>query len=456
MSSTTALPGRVLFFYAIGQLGWSTLINIVGLQLVYFYIPPQDAGIPIFITQATFLLVLNAITFIAASGRVFDAITDPIIANWSDNYQHPAGRRIPFLRYGAIPSAVFCVLMFVPIVQGESYWNIIWLVVMQLGFFLALTVYVTPFFALLPELGKTAAERLNLSTWISITYALGIILAAQTPVLAGAFKSAGFTPAGSLQLAFGIVAFFATLCMLVPAFTIDEHAYTQSAPPLNLPMMEALRRTFRNSYFRYYVVADFSYFMGLTIIQTGLLYYITVLLQLEESLVAALLALMVLSSFLFYPLVNFLAKKYNKKILVVGSFFWMSVVFLGIYFLGWFPLPNSTQAYLLILTYAVPIAFLGVLPNAILADIAGEDALASGEPQEGMYFAARTLLQKFGQTFGIFIFAALTTLGKDVGDDWGIRLSGLVGFVLCLAAGAVFTRYNEKQLLAKMAEHEAK
>jgi GPH family glycoside/pentoside/hexuronide:cation symporter len=221
-------------------------------------------------------------------------------------------------------------------------------------------------------------------------------------------------------------------------------------------MMEALRRTFRNSYFRYYVVADFSYFMGLTIIQTGLLYYITVLLQLEESLVAGLLALMVLSSFVFYPLVNYLAKKYNKKILVVGSFFWMSVVFLAIYFLGWFPLPNSTQAYLLILTYAVPVAFLGVLPNAILADIAGEDALSSGEPQEGMYFAARTLLQKFGQTFGIFIFAALTTLGKDVGDDWGIRLSGLVGFVLCLAAGAVFTRYNEQQLLAKMAELEAK
>ncbi|MCB0034407.1 MAG: MFS transporter, partial [Anaerolineales bacterium] len=92
----------------------------------------------------------------------------------------------------------------------------------------------------------------------------------------------------------------------------------------------------------------------------------------------------------------------------------------------------------------------GVLPNAILADIAEHDALQTGQPKEGMYFAARTLMQKFGQTFGIFVFAMLTTLGKDPGDDLGIRLSGLFGFVLCLLAGLLFIRYNERQLLQEI------
>ena len=35
------LPRQIA--YAVGQLGWSTLINVVRLALVYFYLPP-DGG----------------------------------------------------------------------------------------------------------------------------------------------------------------------------------------------------------------------------------------------------------------------------------------------------------------------------------------------------------------------------------------------------------------------------
>ncbi|MCB0307114.1 MAG: PDZ domain-containing protein, partial [Calditrichaeota bacterium] len=102
----------------------------------------------------------------------------------------------------------------------------------------------------------------------------------------------------------------------------------------------------------------------------------------------------------------------------------MSGIFLMIYFLGRLPLDSQLQAYLIVICFALPLSFLGILPNAILADIAEHDALASGIKQEGMFFAARTLMQKFGQTFGVLLFAALTTLGKDPGHDLGIRLSG--------------------------------
>ncbi len=439
--------------YAIGQLGWSTLVNIIGLMLVYFYVPPDDAGIPFLITQVVFLGILNAVSLIAASGRLVDAVTDPLIASFSDRSTHKRGRRIPFMLAGAFPAALFCFLMFVPPAGEISAWNMVWLVVVQALFYTLLTAYVTPYFALLPELGHTSNQRLNLSTWISITYALGIIVAAQTPLLADVFQSAlGLSSRmTAFQAAIGTLAVFAFLLMLVPTILIDERRYCQSKPT-SVPFFPALRQTFRNPHFIYYVIADFAYFMGLAIINTGLLFYITVLLGLPEALVGSLLAIMVLSSFVFYPLVNLLARKVGKKILVVISFLVMSFVFLGIYFFGNFPLSPETQAYMLVLFYSVPLAFLGVLPNAILADIAGHDALKTGEAKEGMYFAARTLMQKFGQTFGIFIFAALLTLGKDPGNDFGIRLSGIVGFLLCFSAGVVFTRYQEDRLLAEMRE----
>ena len=125
---------------------------------------------------------------------------------------------------------------------------------------------------------------------------------------------------------------------------------------------------------------------------------------------------------------------------------------MGVYFFGRTSIDPTVQAYMLVLLYSVPLSFLSVLPNAILADIAEHDALQSGERKEGMFFAARTLMQKFGQTFGILVFAMLTTFGKDPGDDLGIRLSGVAGFLLCLGAGLAFMRYNERKLMQETAQ----
>lgn len=447
------LPFSKQIAYALGQFGWSTLMNVINLQLVYFYQPPKSAGIPLFLPEVVFLLVLNVLALLAAGGRLFDAVTDPLIASWSDRYDSPAGRRIPFLKWSALPAAVFCLLLFFPIVSSQSYWNVLWLFLIQLGFYICLTAYVTPFFALLPELGHTVDDRLNLSTWISVTYALGIVLASQVPGLGkllGPLVGA-VSPVGQLQVAIAFVCGVSVLLMWVPVWFIDEKRYTLGSGA-DIPMMEAIKKTFHNRNFTYYVVADLTYFMGVTMMTTGLLYYITVLLGLKEERMGLLLTMMVVLSFVFYPVVNVLAKKLGKKPLVSGAFFWMSLIFMAIFFLGRFPVGKDTQAYLLIVLYAIPIAFLGILPNAVLADIAEHDAQQTGIRQEGMFFAVRTLMQKCGQTLGVFVFAILTTFGKDPGHDLGIRLSGIAGAVLCLVAGTYFLRYGEKQLLAELQE----
>lgn len=157
------------------------LNGLVAIQLVYFYIPPieedeQSSGSPIFpiyVTQQPILVVLNVITILATAGRVFDAVTDPLIASLSDRLHHPRGRRIPCLFVGAVPACVSCALLFVPIEPSESGWNVLWLAMIQAVFYFFLTIYVTPYFALLPELGHTATERLHLATWIAITFAIG-------------------------------------------------------------------------------------------------------------------------------------------------------------------------------------------------------------------------------------------------------------------------------------------
>ncbi len=477
MSGPEKLPFSKQVAYAVGQFGWSTLMNLVNLTLVYFYIPPDTACLPFFVTQEQFFVVLNIITLILASGRLFDAVTDPLIAGFSDHSKHRKGRRIPFMFWSTVPAALFCALLFFPPTASESVTNIFWLVVIQFLFFLFITVYVTPYFALIAELGQTPKERLNLSTYISITYALGIVLAAQTPQIGNAL-SAGMEldKVTGLQFAVALVCVIAVIMMIVPTLFIDERRYCRPVES-NVPIMESLKTCLKNPNFVPYVVADLAYFMGLTVIMTGMRYYIEVLLGIgvlpaegatagsdgcaqeagaAEQLLGGVMTAIVVVSFLFYPVVNLLATRIGKKPLVLFAFLWFGGVFFLVYFLGQLPLAKELQIYVVAMLASIPMAFLGVLPNAILADIAEHDALKTGVRQEGMYFGARTLLQKVGVTGGVVVFAGLTNFGKDIGDDLGIRLSGMAGMALCVLAFMAFSRYREREVLAEIKQMEEK
>ncbi|MBR5981257.1 MAG: sodium:solute symporter, partial [Firmicutes bacterium] len=76
---------KIKWIFAIGQLGWSILAGIIGNLLVNFYLPDSTGdGVITFVTSAT-VLGLTAIGIITACGRIVDAVTDPWIANLSDN-----------------------------------------------------------------------------------------------------------------------------------------------------------------------------------------------------------------------------------------------------------------------------------------------------------------------------------------------------------------------------------
>jgi len=159
---------------------------------------------------------------------------------------------------------------------------------------------------------------------------------------------------------------------------------------------------------------------------------------------------MIVVSILFYPLVVHISKFIRKKYLISFGLVLMGLVFLGIFFLGKLPLEPRIQIYLFALLASIPVAILGIIPYAIIAEIAQLDGLRTGMHKEGMYFAVRNFFYKLGMTTGIICFTILTLWGKDPGDDLGIRLTGLLGCCLCLIAGVSFLAYKEKSILKEI------
>ena len=438
------LPFKKQISYACGMIGWSIMTNIIIVMLPYFYLPPSNSGLTPFVPQLLLFGVLNIMSVIAASGRLVDAFFDPFIASLSDKSGNPKGRRIPFMKWAILPAVIFCGLTFCPLVKAESLHNAFWLAFTLICFFMGVTTYIIPYNALLPELADTAAEKVKLSSFQQVGFVIGIIISALVNNYADLVQ-VFFGVANrdtAVQYTIWGLSVFAGLIMLVPVLAIDEKKYSSSKPS-QVPIFLAIRKTFSQRNFKYYLISDFSFYMALSIISSGLLFFVTVLLKLPESMGGLLMLTMVLVSLAFYPLINYLSKRIGKKPIVLFSFGLLSLIFVAIYFLGKFPFSPKVQVYALVLGAAFPLASLGILPNAILAEIAQKDAAETGENREGMFFAVKYLFVKLGQTMGIALFAFLTVYGKDPGNDRGLRLNGVWGFVLCLLALVFFSRFKE-------------
>jgi Na+/melibiose symporter-like transporter len=457
------LPGWKLVMFALGQLGWSLASWSVSNALTFFFLPPEKAGgggalFPTFIYQGAIFGALTIIGLINAGGRIWDAITDPWVANLSDRSTSKLGRRRLFLLIAAVPTAVLAFLVFIPIADGATARgqtiNAIWLAVTMTLYYWFITMYCTPFNALISELGHSPNERLGISTAISVTWALGFALGNQAyaiyPALA---KSFGLAPERAFQCTLGAFELLAAILMLLPVIFIDERKYAE-VHASDEGVFKAVASTFKNKNFLAFVLSDLPYWVALNFIQMGITYYVITLLGLPETLPSFLMLVMFVLSFAFYLPVNLIAKKVGKKPLLVFAFGAFALDFLFAFFLGRLPIPAVAQAWLVVVIAALPMAIFGILPNAIVADVAESHGIETGQYKAGIFFGARTFMMKMGIALANLLFPSLLLLGKSAASPVGIRASALCALAFCLLGMAFFLRYDEKKVIATLARKE--
>lgn len=450
------LPLHGKLAYAIGQFGWSLggygVINLLN----YFYFPPEGTKmghLPTFITPQLFwgFTILGIIAF---AGRVFDAVTDPIIAGFSDHSLPPFGRRVNFLALGGAPTAVFGFMAFFPPILGESWLNVLWLAVAVFGFFLAMTLYCAPFFALLSELGHTSAERLTLATMASVAWAIGFAVGnlvyalrpAAEPLLAAWGVAPELLSMRSFQFVLAIFAAVSTIAMYAPFFFIDERKHCRPHSSAE-SISQSVVATMRNRNFRWFAASDLFYWISLTILQTSIGYYVTLILKAKEELASALLMTIFLLSFVFYVPVHFMARKYGKRKTMLLGFWIFCATYAFVTIAGdSMPIPAIAQGYVVAVLLALPMAIFGILPVATVADIAEADGITTGSYREGMFMATHTLAMKVGMSMAALIIPSLLSFGKSVDNPLGVRLSAGMALLFCAIGLYCLWKFNEREV----------
>lgn len=448
--SVTPLPLAGQLIYASGSAAFTMLERLILLYMPFYYLPPREYNLENLFPDQTYLGLFTILGTALVAGRIFDGISDPIIAALSDNNSSSLGRRKLFLLIGGLPLALSTLLVFFPPDPNRTaLLNGFWLGLMMAIFYIAFTTYVNPYLALLPELGHNNALRINLSTFIAFFGLCGMIMITILfPLLAAAIRDSGADLRTAYRTAVLIFSIIALVLLYAAPLGFNENKHCRPAKVPHMGTWQSLRQTYAVKPFCIFLSGEIFLQFAMNMVTLGLIYYAVVIFQREERFMIILAGLTIGGALLCFPLVNIIAKKVGKKKVITAGvlslFFSGLIIFLlsfnmtGIYF---------TISLAMFILAGLPLAVLTILINPTIADLARADYFKTGMSREAMFFGARAIPIKLTIAMAGVVFAyLLSAYGKDIAAPLGVQLSTLAVSIAALCSFFCFRFYPELEV----------
>ncbi len=441
---------KMIICFCLPQFAVGLFTTMLNNYLIYFYQPTAASGLPTLITQGyVFAGVLTVIGLIKALGHVLDAVSDPVVAGLSDKCKHKDGRRIPFMKWAAIPFAVSALLIFWS-PSTNPLFNNIWLAIFIWAYYIFYTLYMIPHHALLPEMVRDGNKLLDAYTWNSLFFVVGSMLGYATTAIVAVMKGFGFEPVMAWRMTFLSFTVIGVVLLLIPSFVIKEKDFVNSVRPTQ-PLLASLKHAFSNRHFRIVTLAQLFEGTGMSFFQACIMYYITELMGIPEEKSIIIMATSIVGSLVLYPLVNKWSKKMGKKVPMVVGCIVFAIAQVTICVVDVFPKEYAmVTALAFALFVSLPFAVLNILPGSMMADVIRYDTAKTGINQEGTFAAAKSFITKMGTSLATMIIPSLLIVGAVTGESVGhngLLLTALVGAGFTLVSIIIFLRYDEKEVL---------
>ncbi|MBL7215873.1 MAG: MFS transporter [Phycisphaerae bacterium] len=377
--------------------------------------------------------------------RLFDAITDPIMGNISDNTRSRFGRRKPYIALGAILSAILLPLIWMPPVRTEEgmFWYFTLMAIVYTG---AYTVFVIPYTALGYELTTDYNERTKVLAWRMYIGLLGSLTVPWLYKLCLLPIFGGDAAVGVLWVGIALGAVI-IITGILPVLSCRENKEIQNQEKINL--FHAMLYTLKNKPYLIllggFVIFMFALFGIGTLSLYVNIYYVY---GGDEASGATLSAmggsLAALTSYLSLPLLTWFSIRYGKRNAMIGG---LSVAMLGVLSM-WFTITPKMPYLQLVSFFICGIGLQGcwLMLSSMVADICDEDELKTGLRREGIYGAVYSFAQKASLALtavvgGLVIkFSGFdTTAAKEIGVSSDVLHNMKLFFIVGQAVAFLLT-----------------
>ena len=353
--------------------------------------------------------------------RIFDAISDPMLGYISDNTRTRWGRRRPFIFVGALTAGLIFALMW-QLPEGHSQMFYFWVfLAASIAFFLAYTVYATPFVAFGYEMTPDYHERTRLHAFANT---VGQLAWLGVPWFYALMASNLFenTVHGARVLAVWVGIIVAVLGVVPAIFCREKQTVApKAAAGFTKNMIEFFKgigTTFKCSPFVKLCAATFLVFNGF---QLGMSFSLYVMIYYvfrgNDASAGKLMGWFGMLTSIFtlcvIPLTGWIATRIGKRktFLITIS---LSIVGYAIKWIGY----NPDHPYWLL--FSAPLVAFGTgslftLMGSMISDVCDYDELKTHQRREGVFGAIYWWMVKVGMALaGLLTGILLKTSGFDV------------------------------------------
>ena len=326
--------------------------------------------------------------------KFWDAITDPIMGNISDNTRMKFGRRKPYMLVGSFVGGLIFALMWSPSPEWSETMLFLYLTGMSILFYTAYTVFIVPCNGLASELTMDVDERTRVMAYRSFFAGLAGLI---TP---WAYNLCFYKPFGETEVEAvkWVAALFGLLIIItgaIPAIFCKENPAGEEQEKIKI--VRGVKETVKNRPFLLIVGMIFFILMGIFLVQPMQLYIgVYYLFDGDKSAVAQLAgwagSLYALASIAATPVVAWLGTRFGKRRTLLVS----QVILIVSSLLSWFLYtPSNPYLSLVCMAMMAPgMACVWILLSSMVADACDYDELSTGLRREGMYGAMTSWFTK--------------------------------------------------------------
>lgn len=353
-------------------------------------------------------------TYIAIGWIIFgvwNAINDPLFGFISDNTRSKLGRRIPYLRYLSFIYTLSFIACWYPLGNLSNQ------LVLFINFLVVLVVVDTFFsitglcyFCLPCEMALTSKNRASIGLVGSLFNVIAVIIVFVVPIVLLTGDDTAINPLfRPVMIILGIISGF---LIFGSSYFIKENKFAQLQETESV--FKGFRELIKNKAFFYFEIANFALTLLTTIIQTGILYYIDYVVQLDIDAVMANpdpnYIFMVVSLLTFLVVGMFFVLKkidvYGPRKIALFTFTSTTIGFIAFFFTG-----RSLFGSFIPLVFMIVGAIGGMIVMPVLiGDLTDNDELITGRRREGLYAGVNALITKPAISIANWAFLGLIPL----------------------------------------------
>lgn len=423
---------KTQILYGVG-VSYAIVDQIFAQWILYFYIPTEASGLKSFMAPAMVSLALSI-------SRLVDMISDPLVGYLSDKIDTKYGRRIPFIAAGAIPLGLTTVAFFYPNMANEKM-SFLYLATVGALFFIFYTIVGAPYNALIPEIGATPKEKVNLSTWQSVFRLIYTAIAMIIPGVLIAKIGKGNTLTGIRGMVI-FLSIIAVVGIFVTVFSVKEKEYSKPVEKIE-DIKTVMKKIAKEKNFYFYLLGLLFFFVGFNNLRAIMNYYVEGVMGYGKGMITVAAGILFGTAALFFYPTNLATRKYGYKKLML-----LSLVALTI--LSW--LLTKINVFLPVNAGFVIFALLGIpisgsafiFPPAMMSEISEKISMKMGNRIEGVCFGIQGFFLKMAFLISAAVLPSLLVIGNGkVATRYGIEMAALFSAVSFIISFIFYYFYEE-------------